>query len=456
MGFHKKFSKEEDQIILDNYKNGAKICSNLLDLKIGQIWYRARKLGLKLTPEERGGIYSKSAEKEDDEYRINPNQFREITNPIVAYFLGYFWADGNIHHGRGYTINLSISSKDAEEILPFLKSLGDFSVKNRPPRNGDPISYKKITNISIYNKKIYDILYDLDFYTKSYSEPTKVLSVIPENLHHYWWRGYFDGDGCIDKLGTVVTFGSTYEYEWIETINLFESIDANNYIISRVATNRGNGSIIKLCSKDESIKFLDYIYQDYEINKIGLSRKYNRYYNNKSNRIKRGEIIGNENRIKATYNRRKGSNKVFGVSKRKSVWTVFVKEKYVGSYRDYDAAVNANNYYGKLEYKDLFIPNPVSKVMDFEEFSVFKVLSRKKKYCGILYRKKTNRWRATIYLNSSQKEIGSYKFFREAINAHNKYIDDNNLQISKHIVSEQDELNYLNEVRIKYNNLDIK
>ncbi len=55
--------------------------------------------------------------------------------------------------------------------------------------------YKQIL-IRINDKYIKEFLLENDFDKKSLLSPTKVLSKIPDELKHYFFRGLIDGDGC--------------------------------------------------------------------------------------------------------------------------------------------------------------------------------------------------------------------------------------------------------------------
>jgi len=41
-----------------------------------------------------------------------------------------------------------------------------------------------------------ELLVDNDYKLKSYNSADKILSKIPNSLHHYFFRGLIDGDGC--------------------------------------------------------------------------------------------------------------------------------------------------------------------------------------------------------------------------------------------------------------------
>ena len=97
------------------------------------------------------------------------------------------------------------------------------------------------------------------------------MNTIPDNLKHYWWRGYFDGDGSIRKDGKRLEISSGIKQDWSfisKLPNIKFSIQRNAYL------NKKSGKI-NSCSKilafGENAKlFTDYIYNG-EI--FGLERK---------------------------------------------------------------------------------------------------------------------------------------------------------------------------------------
>lgn len=76
-----KYTKEEDYFLIENYpKFGARFCADKLNRNIDAIIAKASRLGLKITNKEIHPEYQK----------ISINNFNNIINRNVAYFLGYF------------------------------------------------------------------------------------------------------------------------------------------------------------------------------------------------------------------------------------------------------------------------------------------------------------------------------------------------------------------------------
>lgn len=228
---------ENDIIFLqENYaKYGPKYCAKILNKNPDAVGAKAKRMGIKKI----------GYEKHNSMQKVNPEQFYNINTPEIAYFLGFFWADGNIIYrlnktSNYYGIRLEIQSEDADYILSILNKLGVWAISKRKRKT----NWKETTIITTNSKDIFNFLKEHDYLEKSYKEPTKILDKIPENLRMYWWRGYFDGDGSIYlyKRFKKLEFSSTYEYQWLECVNLIKNLNINKYHIFRQISKKGHKS----------------------------------------------------------------------------------------------------------------------------------------------------------------------------------------------------------------------
>ena len=89
-------------------------------------------------------------------------------------------------------------------------------------------------------------------------------------------RGYFDGDGHIADYR--IDISSTWENDWKNFISLCLEIGISNINIRKYKhpTKPHQFSSVRF-TQDNSKKFLDYIYNTYKDDKIGLERKYKLY-----------------------------------------------------------------------------------------------------------------------------------------------------------------------------------
>jgi hypothetical protein len=199
--------------------------------------------------------------------------------PISAYVLGFLWADGYVQKNRrkyDYNIKVSIQICDAEEIFPVLCKTGDWKYY---------CSTNKITNrtyacLRYSNKYLYQFLCDNDFLIKSQVSPVKILNIIPNDLKHYWWRGYFDGDGYLSanpKTGAhCVDIASNYNQDWKFCEELCGKLNIEFHSKTHKDNTHAN-SHFYLVGKKNVYKFLHFIYKDRDLDNIGLSRKFDKF-----------------------------------------------------------------------------------------------------------------------------------------------------------------------------------
>jgi hypothetical protein len=207
--------------------------------------------------------------------KINPSLFTKVNTPEAAYILGFLWADGFL--GSHYTINTEIVSDDAIVIEKIFSSTGKWYIYKRKRDN-----YKPQTKFSCTNKPLYEYLIKLGFNNKNKS-PNKILKTIPKKLQHYWFRGYFDGDGCwyFYPKGYLrqCTIASKYSQNWEFMVQLMGVLKIKKYNINKTKRINKKGienahSRIRFCNIDAIIKFGNYIYNG---NQFGLERKLKKF-----------------------------------------------------------------------------------------------------------------------------------------------------------------------------------
>ena len=201
----------------------------------------------------------------------------DTTQDENIYLLGLFWADGYV--GKKYDIRLELKSTDFEYIKPLLKIYGftKFGERRRYKNNkifGNIQNRFCISNVSL-NKQ----LQQLGYREKSIISPNKVLSLIPENKHYLFWRGFFDGDACFYCKGSSHTFtvwGSIGQ-DWSEVKSLLSKLNINDFGFKTYRRQNGKhcSSCISVRIQKDIEKLGNYIYKD-KLN-IGFKRKYKKY-----------------------------------------------------------------------------------------------------------------------------------------------------------------------------------
>ena len=272
--------KEENDWLVENYKKlGLKECARFLNLRLLQVRGRITKLNLKLLAETKSKLVSIKPEK----CNINPELFYNISTKEISYLLGLIWADGFLNpskNGQNSNIGFTMVKEDIDIIKPMLESIGKWNYYERK----QPVeSWKPSINVITNNKRILNFLIEHDFDKKSHISADKILSKIPDELKHYFFRGLIDGDGCFyyykpENGSTLRQFAlaSTYEQDW----SYFEKLCKEKnikYNIKRTIGKKSSSSVIRITNKDGILKLGEYIYKDLHEDNIGLVRKYEKY-----------------------------------------------------------------------------------------------------------------------------------------------------------------------------------
>lgn len=206
-------------------------------------------------------------------------QFTTNFTPESSYVLGLLFADGHINK-KNNEIRISCLKEDIDVYEPAFQKTGQWNRYNnytkQRTRNNKPQGVLICTNKNIHNI----LLESSDF----------LLSKIPDNLKHYWYRGYIDGDGCwtfrkssrILPSGTLNTFYTRkfvctgpLSQDWSFMTDLCKNLSLH-YNINQY--NKSNHfSQITITGRDNFNKLGNYIYQNWQEDEVGLPRKYKKW-----------------------------------------------------------------------------------------------------------------------------------------------------------------------------------
>ena len=204
-----KWTEEDKLFVLNNYgKLGTRKCANLVNKSIQSIATFAKNNKLRVDKE----TISKNILEKKKKYEINKDLFINISHPQEAYVLGLLWSDGCLRNGKNgdNSIRLVLRTPDAIDVKNIIYHSGNWSEKTWIHKQNK----NEGTKYACCDKVFYNFLKDLDFLEKSWKSANKVLALIPMYLRHYWWRGYFDGDGYIAIDAKNITITSSYDQDW--------------------------------------------------------------------------------------------------------------------------------------------------------------------------------------------------------------------------------------------------
>lgn len=269
-----KYTDEEIDFLNKNYKlKGRNFCARKLNRSGLSVTAKANKLGIK---------------RQNNYEPIDTEQFINIKKPEVAYLLGFLWADGYVSKR---SVTCLVATDDFLDLKKTLDEIGSWYLHGVEPEG----VRKHRTVFGRYDEAFTKIFLDYGFKDKSKLVSENVINSIPEEIRHYFWRGFFDGDGNINKLGHYrASIAGPIDFDWTELKNQLNKLEINYSIIKikrQVRDVPHSSSRLQVSDMDSFQKFLFYIYKNRDEDKIGLTRKYESF-------LKRLQDISKLNRNK--------------------------------------------------------------------------------------------------------------------------------------------------------------
>lgn len=254
----KYLNKTQIKLIVNNYsKLGQKETAELVKADIRVVAYVATTLKLKVA-------YNSN---------VDVNVFKNCDTPEAAYVLGILWADGSLYQN---SIRIECVLDDVKVFRKWFDKIGQWGFYTRNPPNR-----REQGSLYASSKKLGEFLTENDYHIKSQVAPTKILSIIPEELKKYFFIGFIDGDGCFyfnKKYGARhFVVSGTYEQDWVEMENFCKQLNINYEIKKLEAKNGNRSSMIRVTNRNNIRKIGEYIYDTFEKDNIGLPRKFLKY-----------------------------------------------------------------------------------------------------------------------------------------------------------------------------------
>ncbi len=267
-----KFTEGQKSFIRANYAvKGSLYCSDHLKIPREKVTYLANLMGVKLSMESHKNNY---------DYKVDPVVYKEPKQPEFIYFLGYLWADGWVSKDKN-VIRIGLAKSDGDVISEIFSRYCRLRIYEQTldrEKNGN-CQIRKVFEMT--DKYFADFLKANDYCVKSWKAPTKILSIIPIHLRHYWWRGYFDGDGCISRAVYPtwttyrVKFSGSSDQDWTSLYELYKDLEIIS-TLDKESNSLGKWSSVYFHRPKYISRFLDYIYPPQDIFHGCLVRKYAR------------------------------------------------------------------------------------------------------------------------------------------------------------------------------------
>ena len=200
-------TQEEINSIVFDYQNNVSLRTLEQKTKHGRnaLAKMLEELGVKTTS---GNHYRK--------YFFNFNFFEKVDNELIAYWLGFLYADGCILPQNKYgeqEFKIAINEMDLELLEKFKED-----IKSTYPIRYDHSKNNSIVIQSLRSQKTVEDLKKLGcFENKSLSLQFPTSEQVPEEYIHHFIRGYFDGDGSISKYQKKENYKYSYHINIVGT-----------------------------------------------------------------------------------------------------------------------------------------------------------------------------------------------------------------------------------------------
>jgi hypothetical protein len=277
-------NKNEKYIIKNYSKHGLTWCCD----KLGILYKDGRNMLRRIKRKIKSSLYVNQNTIKIIYKNNNKNRDYNATNKVnadffispqkeQAYILGLLWADGYLNN-KSQSNRICIECLE-RDLIPLKKLFTSWSCFTRKRKNRQAqLSY--ICN----NIKLYNFLEQMDYADKTFKEPKKILDYlekIDSNLIKYWFRGYFDGDGCVyhNKKHYLrqISFASGYKQNWNIFLKYLKNLNITNIKITKRILEKSNSksSDLKFCGVENCNKFFKFIYPgNFD---FGFRRKYDKF-----------------------------------------------------------------------------------------------------------------------------------------------------------------------------------
>ena len=269
--FREENSMSKAVIPLEEYKNIVQLYnSGLSQQKIGKMYATShttiRKVLIK------NNVVMRDNSHKGRKYTIDENYFDNIDSQDKAYILGLLYADG-CNYLPQHRVKIELQERDKDILDKINIKLNSNKPLSFVELSGKNANWQNTYRLDITNKHISETLNNLGMVQNK----SLVLTFpywLDTLLYSHFLRGYFDGDGCLQKY--FLTIVSTKEFcESVATI-CKNILDISTTISDIPNRPESNTKLLCITGISKMKKFLDYIYQDAE---LYVQRKYDAYQN---------------------------------------------------------------------------------------------------------------------------------------------------------------------------------
>lgn len=200
----------------------------------------------------------------------------QVISHIEAYILGFIYADGTVlnpNKGNYKMMRISLSTKDSDFLLRLNNYLGgNIHYYNAKFKN----KYYPQIVLDINSINFVERIIKLEIKpNKTYEQDDFVFTNIPDEFRWSFICGFFDGDGCVEKINkksigfSICSLNECFLNTILKYIKIF--VDTK----SRVT--KGDGvKRIRIGGNIKAVKIANLMYENID---IYLERKHDKFYN---------------------------------------------------------------------------------------------------------------------------------------------------------------------------------
>jgi intein/homing endonuclease len=262
----KIFSDEVEEKIITDYISGETTIS--LGKKFGVAW------GIIHNVLKRHQIACRPRNEMRTSCKIDKNYFKIIDTEEKAYLLGFLYADGG---NIGKAIVLCLHQQD-RNILDFYHDRLKLTNKITEIKRNGSVYYR----LNIGHKEVIDDLVNLGIVQKK-TQLIRFPTFLRPELKKHFFRGYFDGDGCltISQTRNKANFSITSNEDFCKDIKNYMENEIGE-ILQVVKVKNKNIYRLLCCGNKKILRILDWLYDG---SSVYLPRKYEKYQQLKTNPI---------------------------------------------------------------------------------------------------------------------------------------------------------------------------
>ena len=281
----KFLSDAEAATIPSLYESGMTLqqIATKLDVGLSNVARRVTKLGL---TKRIHGILNRK-------HTINECFFDIIDTEEKAYVLGFIYADGYLQDVHN-SIRFNLSLKDISLLEKLNQALG-FSGEIKQTEKVNTVTGKvySLCYVTWSSKRLCEALIRLG-YTKNKTFTATLPNSIPSDLLRHFFRGYFDGDGCIHKgkkQYNVCIIATASMCESMLSIFMDQAQIRGVLFEPKGISKKNNLSIkrVEIGGQLQLEKLYDYFYKDATIYLDRKQLKFKQFWQDRENR--KGECI---------------------------------------------------------------------------------------------------------------------------------------------------------------------